>query len=430
MYERELRCTSCGKAYDLTDHYSCESCGGILEVRYDYDALLRENRVDRIVPEAGESIWRYKLLLPISDEKCMVSLAEGGTPLIQAVNLSRILGADRLYLKDETRNASGAFKDRPISVAVAKALELKRTAVTAASSGNAAASLAAYAAKAQLPCNIFVPEGTPVGKVAHAVVCGARLIKVKGDYSNSYKMAEMASRQFGWMNITTTFLNPYSFEGDKTVAYEIYRQMGGHVPDWVLVPTGAGPLVFGIYKGFMEMRNLGMSTTIPRMGAIQVEGCAPIVEAFEKGGQDVKAWKDVRTVASAIGDPLRGYERDGDLVVRVLRESNGAALAVSDAAVLQGVRDLARSEGIFSEPAAAAPVAALRELLSRGTITRDQSVVCLITGHGLKDPTSALEGIDVPIIEPDVKALERLALLHEQSTRGCLRTKGDLHASA
>ncbi len=413
MYERELRCTGCGKTYDLIDYYSCDSCGGILEVCYDYEALRRENTIDRIVPEAGESIWRYKMLLPISDEGCMVSLAEAGTPLIRSGNLSRILGAEQLYLKDETRNASGAFKDRPISVAVSKAVELKKTAVTAASSGNAAASLAAYAAKVQIPCYIFVPEGTPVGKVAHAVVCGARMIKVKGDYSNSYKMAGIASKEFGWMNITTTFLNPYSFEGDKTVAYEIYRQMGGHVPDWVLVPTGAGPLVFGIYKGFVELKNLGLSTTVPRMAAIQVEGCAPIVEAFEKGGRGVKAWKDVRTVASAIGDPLRGYERDGDLVVRVLKESNGVALAVSDAEVLRGVRDLARTEGIFSEPAAAAPVAALRTLLRRGTITRGQSVVCVITGHGLKDPTSALEGVDVPVIEPDLKALEGLDLRHE-----------------
>ncbi len=408
MYAVALRCTQCHAEYDLSNRYSCKTCGGILDVQYDYVKLREDHVIEEIIPPAAAGIWRYRLLLPFAQGVHIISLAEGGTPLLRSENLSGIVGADNLYLKDETRNASGAFKDRPISVAVSKAVELGCKAVTAASSGNAAASLSAYAAKARLPCVIFLPEGTPIAKVAQAVTCGAHVIKVRGDYSNSYKMAKTASARFSWMNITTTFINPYSFEGDKTVAYEIFRQMGNVVPDWILVPTGAGPLTFGIHKGFSEIKSFGLSSSMPRIAAVQAEGCKPIVVSFEKGLKSVKAWESVRTVASAIGDPLRGYEKDGELVLSVLKECKGIAVAVGDDDALRFVRELASREGVYAEPASATTIAALEKLIRNRTIKPDEKVVSVITGHGLKDPLSAVGEVQVPVIDPEEDALVKL----------------------
>jgi threonine synthase len=197
-------------------------------------------------------------LLPVRSESSLVTLYEGGTPLVHAGNLGRTLGHEKLYCKDETRNPSGAFKDRPISVGVSKAVELGFDTVTTASSGNGAASLSIYAAKGRLRCIVFVPEKTPMAKVAHAVTAGATVVRVRGDYSNSYALARAASARYRWMNITTTFLNPYTFEGDKTVAYELYRQLNDAAPDWIIVPTGAGPLLYGTCKGFEESARSGL----------------------------------------------------------------------------------------------------------------------------------------------------------------------------
>ena len=408
MYETKLACVTCRKTFPLEVRYSCADCGGILEVLYDYEPLQRETAAEDLIPEPGLGLWRYKHLLPVSQEAAMLTLHEGGTPLIHGRNLAGKIGAGELYLKDETRNPSGAFKDRPMTVGISKARELGCRAVTTASSGNGAASLAVYAAKAGLPCFIFVPEGTPIGKVAHAVTAGAQVIKVRGDYSNSYRTAKQAAADYSWMNVTTTFLNPYTFEGDKTVAYELYRQLGRKVPDWILIPTGAGPLVYGIFKGLTELKRFGLTARMPRLVAVQSEGCQPIAAAFNGGQERVKAWDEVKTVASAIADPLRGYERDGELVLRVLRESRGLALAVSDAEMLQDVRLLAATEGVYDEPAAAAAVSALRRLLASGGIGKADQVVCLVTGHGLKDPISAVKDVQVPVIDPDPGQLAKL----------------------
>lgn len=408
MYATNLACLSCHKTFALDVRYACPDCGGILEVLYDYERLQREVPPAALIPEPGLGLWRYKHLLPVRQEAARLTLQEGGTPLIGSRNLAGEIGASDLHLKDETRNPSGAFKDRPMTVGISKALELGCRAVTTASSGNGAASLAIYAAKAGLPCFIFVPEGTPIAKVAHAVTAGAKVIKVRGDYSNSYRTAKQAAADYSWMNITTTFLNPYTFEGDKTVAYELYHQLGGEVPDWILIPTGAGPLVYGIFKGFVELKRFGLTSRIPRLVAAQSEGCQPIVAAFNAGQEKIRAWEDVKTVASAIADPLRGYERDGELILQVLRDSRGMAVAVSDAEMLEDVRRLAAAEGVFVEPAAAASVSALRRLLASGQISKDDKVVCLVTGHGLKDPTSAIKDVQVPVIDPDPSQLAKI----------------------
>lgn len=407
MFETHLECLGCNKKIKITDKYICDICGCSLDVKYDYEKIKSRN-LEEILPKPGYNIWRYKYLLPVSDEKSIVTLYEGGTPLIKSNNLSKEIGLENLFFKDETRNPSGSFKDRPIAVGVSKSIELCFRTVVAASSGNAAASLATYASKANLDCYIFVPEGTPVGKVSQAITNGARVIKVRGDYSNSYKIAKMASSKFLWMNITTTFLNPYTLEGDKTVAYEIYHQTDGVLPNWILVPTGAGPLVYGIYKGFSELKMFGLIKKIPKMVAVQAEGCKPIVRAFENNENKIKAWKNIDTIASAIADPLRGYEKDGEIVLKVIRDSNGFALSVSDEEIKDAVKELARREGIYVEPAAAVSFAGLKNLIKINKIRKDEKIVCVVTGHGLKDPNSAVKDVKIPLIEPKLKEVEKI----------------------
>jgi threonine synthase len=406
MFAKVLRCVVCGKEHKLEAIYTCQACGGILDVRYD-EKRIAGIGVSTLFPPPAPGLWRYKYLLPVAREDAMLSLAEGGTPLLDSPTLAEMLQLDHLFLKDETRNPSGAFKDRPMAVGVSKAVELGFSSVVTASSGNAAASLAVYAAKARLRCIVFVPERTPIGKVAHAVICGAKVIKVKGDYSNSYRLAMDLATGPSMMNLTTTFINPFTVEGDKTAAYEIYSQLGEIAPDWVIIPTGAGPLLYGIYKGFQEIRRLGLISKIPRLVAVQAAGCSPIVSAF-RSRQSVKPWGAVRTTASAIADPLRGYEKDGDLLLSAVYSSQGFAVAVDDEEILNAVRTLGTREGVFAEPGGAASVAAVKKLVAAGAIGRSDKVVCLITGHGLKDPSAAVPKGQVTTVEPDIDEVKKM----------------------
>jgi threonine synthase len=403
-----LQCTKCHTSYALEEGYACGKCGGIIDVWYDYggsrDQSLRELRL-----EPSPSIWKYASLLPLVDPGNAVTLYEGGTPLISCNNLSASWDIPNLFVKDESRNPSGAFKDRAIAAAISKARELGHTTVVTASSGNAAASLAAYAAKARMKSYIFIPEHTPAEKVRQAFTHGCRLIKVRGHYSNAYAVARKAAASYHWMNITTTFLNPYALEGDKTIAYELYSQLESSVPDWIVVPTGAGPLLAGIHKGFRELGKLGLTASAPpKMVAVQAEGCAPIVRAFESGSDHVSAWESPETIASAIADPLAGYERDGDRVLQIVRETGGIAVSVSEEEIIASIIALAEQEGVYAEPAGAAPLAAVRKCRDQGRLEKQDRVVCVVTGHGLKDSRSYGGRMDIPIIEPTDEALERI----------------------
>jgi threonine synthase len=411
MPATHLHCLKCAKDYRLENHYLCPACGGILEVMHDYSSKGEALRSD-LQSSVSPNIWGYKNLLPLQDMSCAITLYEGGTPLIRCVNLSEKTGFENLWVKDESRNPSGAFKDRPMAVGVSMARSFNQSTVTTASSGNAAAALATYAARARLRCYIFVPEHTPPEKVTQALVNGGTCIKVRGSYSNAFALALQAAEKFLWMNITTTFLNPYAIEGDKTVAYEMFRQLGGRVPDAIFVPTGAGPLLFGVYKGFSEIRELGLAGGVPRMIAVQAEGCAPIVRAFESGRGGVHGWGVPHTIASAIADPLNGYEQDGELVLKIVTESGGLAVSVNDDEILESVYELAGNEGIYAEPAGAAPLAALKKLLRTGRIDFSDTAVCIVTGHGLKDTRSVAHGPghgpDVPVVDQDIEALKAL----------------------
>ena len=397
----QLRCVECGRMHPATMRYACAGCGGILEV---VGSGGLANPAD---PALAASMWRHADRLSITDAAAIVSLGEGETPLLRARRIERAIPGftGEIWLKDETRNPSGSFKDRLVSAAISKAIELGAKGVVCASSGNAGASVAAYAARAGIGATIVVPAHTPAGKVTQIAAYGAILLLVEGHYSRSYDLAAALAERHGFANLTTTFINPYAVDALKLVGLELMRQLGGAAPTHVLVPTGSGPLVKGVVQGFAEMG------ARPKAVAVQAEGCAPIVRAFEQGAAEVTAWGMPQTIASGISDPLIGYERDGSYTLRLVRETEGLAVAVSDEELREAMRLLARSEGVYAEPTGASPIAALRKLVAAGRVEPAARVVCMVTGHGFKDGKvyQEMPARTYPVPAPeDVTAVARL----------------------
>jgi threonine synthase len=392
--EASLACHRCTWRGEISNLYACPACGSSLLVAYAGNNELPDGTDD-------EGIWRYRSFLPINEDP--VTLGEGDTPLLEARRLDPSGG---LLLKNETVNPTGSFKDRPVAVAATVARELDLSGLLCASTGNTGVAVAAYAARAGLPAVCVVPETTPAAKMLQIEAVGARIVRVRGNYSDAYELARAAAENFGWANLTSTYVNPYMLEGDKTVAFELFEQLKEKVPDWVLVPVGAGPLLAAIHKGFEE---LGVSG--PRMVAVQAAGCAPVVRAFESGAKEVREWDHpVETAASSIADPLRGYPEDGTRTLSVVRESGGRAVAVSEEETRKATIDLARSEGLLVEPGAAVAVAAHRKLSDEKLIREGETAAIVLTGHGLKDPAAMQAAIgtveEAPAVEPgDVEAL-------------------------
>jgi threonine synthase len=389
--------------------YVCGRCEGKLEVVYDYEAIS-EKLTRRNLEGRARGVWKYFELLPVESRKNVVSLGEGGTPLLRANNLGKELGLRHLYLKDETRNPTGSFKDRPMSVGVSKALEFGAEVVVTASSGNAAIALAAYAAKAGIRCYAFVPAKTPGSKIAQISMHGAKVVKVpgKGRGDPTYELMRTSWKRFGWAPVPSAgAFNPYHWEGAKTISYEICEQLGWKVPDWVIIPTGAGTLLSGNAKGFSDFEKLGLVRGTPKLVAIQAKGCAPIVRAFERDipFEEIETWPNPKTVAGGLVDP---FPWDADTALSAIRRSDGTALAVSDEKILEAQKLLARCEGIFAEPSGAAGLAGVKRLLEGGTVDPSDVVVVEITGGGLKDPKTALRISEKPrVVEPGLGRLEK-----------------------
>jgi threonine synthase len=395
-----LQCRSCQKEYPLGLHYLC-ACGGILNVIYDLeDSRLRREAEKALLGFPGGPMWRFGALLPVRDTNNIITLGEGGTPLIAAPRLGGAIGLPKLFLKNESANPTASFKDRPTSVGVSVAREFGAERIIIASSGNAGAAAGTYSARAGLPCIVVVPQGTPAGKVAQAQSCGARVVYTEGSYSNAFKLALAAAQTYGWANVSSTFLNPYTVEGDKTVAYEIWQQLGRKVPDWVIVPIGAGPLLVGTLKGFEELRLFGLTDRVPAMVGVQAEGVHPVASAFAAGETEVTAWmQKVRTISTGIADPLVGYPQDGTLTLDAIRSSGGSCLAAPDRETVAMGERLARTEGLFVEPTAATGLHAAALMAEQGLMKPEQTVVALMTAHGLKTPNTYLpEGLTIPVV--------------------------------
>ncbi len=407
----ELRCLKCGHRHrPAKGIYTCKKCRGKLDIVYDYEAVKEKiNRKELSRRSAG--VWRYFELLPLDQRKNIVTLGEGGTPLIRAKKLAAELRMKNLYLKDETRNATSSFKDRPMSVGVSKAVEFGARTVVCASSGNAAIALSAYAAKAGIKCYAFVAAGAPLSKIAQLSMHGAIVVrpKAKGEGDPTYKLMLESWKKHGWHPIPSGgAFNPYQPEGSKTISYEVCEQLGWRAPDWVIVPTGAGTLLSGNAKGYFEFEQLGLVKAAPRLAAIQSEGSAPLVKAFRRGTPpyEIPTWPDPKTVAGGLIDP---YPWDADTAIPAIKRSRGTAEMVADESILVAVKDLAKSEGLFAEPSGAAGIAGLRSLLESGAIDRSDEVVVEVTGGGLKDVDTALRISEKPTpIEAELSRLKKL----------------------
>ena len=373
----ELRCVECGHTMPADMYYACGKCSGILEVIAPIGTSIGSNAY------LQSTMWRHADRLSVGTPEAIVSLGEGRTPLHRAERLEQSIPGftGEIWLKDETVNPTGSFKDRLISAAVSRARELGCPGIVCASSGNAGASASAYAARAGLQAIIVVPTHTPEEKLTQIAAYGALLVKVDGHYSRSYDVAQRLARDHGLVNVTTTFLNPYGVDALKLAGDELADQLGGRVPDYVTVPTGAGPLVTGVVQGFAERPG----RRVPKIVAVQAAGCAPIVRAFDAGAQTVTAWDTPDTIASGISDPLIGYERDGTYTLRLVRQSGGLAVAVTDDQIRAAMAELAHRQGLLAEPTGACSLAAAQALLASGRIPMDAVIVCMVTGHGYKD---------------------------------------------
>jgi len=381
--------------------YVCEACFSPLEVVYDYDSINLEPGAFRDRPR---TIWRYRGLLPINEDSHIVDLNVGFTPLRRARRLGDALGLRELYVKDDTVNPSGSFKDRPAAVAVSKALDFKAAAVGCASTGNLAAAVAAHAAKANLPCYVFIPAGTESAKIVQASSYGARIVAVQGTYDDANRLAAEAAERYGWA-FANINIRPYYVEGSKTLAFETCEQLDWTPPDRAIVPVGSGALLCAIHKGFHELTKVGLlDRDEVKITGAQAEGCSPVVSAFKNGGDEILPVENPDTVAKslAIGDP-----GDGLYAAQVMRRSGGLAESVSDWEIIDAIRLLAKTEGVFTEPAGAVTIAALRRLLENGDISADERIVCYVTGNGLKAPDCLVSSLPQPIeVQPSLDALE------------------------
>jgi len=378
-----LECIGCGAHYPSSEiMYVCKSCGDLLEVRYDYESL--RELVDISLWKARPlSVWRYEELLPLERASLKVSLGEGGTSLHRSIRLAESLGLKRLHVKNEGENPTGSFKDRGMTVGVSKAVEIGAEKVVCASTGNTSASLAAYAAKAGLECIVLIPsQRVALGKLAQSVIYGARVLQIEGSFDDALRaVVELARSKMGLYLLNS--INPYRLEGQKTLAYEVWDQLGGRVPDIIIVPVGNAGNISAIWKGFQDLSQLGFISNLPRMIGIQAEGASPVAEAFRRGLSRIDPFPNPETVATAIriGSPASWKK-----ALRAVRGSKGLVETVTDGEILEAQKLLARLEGIFVEPASASSIAGLKKLVEVGAVNREEEVICVTTGHGLKDP--------------------------------------------
>ncbi|MDQ5837169.1 MAG: threonine synthase [Acidobacteriota bacterium] len=381
MNVTHLECAACGARHEARRlHNLCVECGKPLLVRYDLEQAARTLTKESLKGRRAD-LWRYLEVLPVEREENIVSLGEGFTPLLRAARLGERLGLKQLYVKDESQNPTQSFKARGMATAVSMALELGARKLAVPSAGNAAGALAAYASRAGLEAHIFMPKDTPRANVIECEQTGAHVTLLDGLITDCGAEVARRKEREGWFDVST-LKEPYRVEGKKTLGYELAEQLDWQLPDVVIYPTGGGTGLVGMWKAFAEMEALGwINDKRPRMVTVQSEGCAPIVRAFEEGRRHAEEFQNAETVASG----LRVPKAIGDfLILDALRESGGAAIAVSDEELLAAVREIGAAEGLFVAPEGAACLPALRELIERGEVKPDERVVLFNTGAGVK----------------------------------------------
>ncbi len=375
-----LECTKTEKRYEPGRVWNLSEAGAPLFARYDLEQAAKEMRPGHLALREP-TLWRYRDVLPLEDPEDRVSLGEGFTPLLAAPTLGARLGLPLTFIKEEGGNPTGSFKARGLALAVSMAKALGATDVCLPSAGNAGSALAAYAARGGLKAHVFVPKDVARLFIMETEAYGAQVETVDGLITDAGKICAERAKEHGWYECAT-LKEPYRVEGKKTMGYEIAEQMGWKLPDAILYPTGGGTGLIGMWKAFEELETMGfVGPKRPRMYAVQAEGCAPIVKAFTEGAEEAPMWPNAQTLAHG----LRVPKALGDfLILRALRQSHGAAVAVSEAEIIAGVKEAAAAEGLFMAPEGGACVAALRKLKASGHVSPDDTVVVFNTGTGFK----------------------------------------------
>lgn len=404
-----LRCIDCHKELPVeAGTYTCPGCGsqgGILDVEYDYPEINRMTSREQVAQSKDYSIFRYLPFLPIRQNAALYEqrsayLRVGWSPLYKPPGLGKSLGMSNLYIKDDGQNPTASLKDRASIIAVIKAVEEKAPTVACSSTGNAASSLAGSAAAMGLKSVIFVPSRAPQGKVAQLLIFGATVISVQGSYEDTFRLSAEAIARFGWYNRNAA-INPYLVEGKKTVALEIAEQLNWEVPDWVALSVGDGCTIAGVWKGFKDLYLAGWIDRLPKVLGVQSTGCCPLVDAFLED----RPWRpaEEKTLADSIAV---GVPRNPDKALQAVRESGGLMVAVPDEAILDAMRELGRTSGIFGEPAGVTGMAGLKVLVNNGIIGTAEKVVAIVTGNGLKDVRNAIKAVGEPLkVEPSLQKL-------------------------
>lgn len=398
-FVKGMRCHGCGRTYPVSPVYVCETCFGPVEIEYD-DGALREAVSRDGFGRGPKSMWRYRDLLPFQGRE-PVDIGAGFTPLIRADNLGRELGIDHLYIKNDSVNPTWSFKDRVVSVAISQAREFGFEVAGCASTGNLAASVAAHAARAGMPCYVLIPADLERGKILNAAVYNPNLLAVRGNYDDVNRLCVEIADRYGWAFVNIN-LRPYYSEGSKTLAFETVEQLGWRAPDHAVVPIAGGSLLTKIQKGFEEFHRLGLIDSLAcRVHGAQPLGCSPVVQAFDRGTDEIRPVKpDTIARSLAIGNPA-----DGLFAVRTIRRTGGRAVAVGDEEIRQAILLLARTEGIFTETAGGVTIGVLKRLAEAGAFRPGETVVAYITGNGLKT-LEAVEGLlpEPRVIDPSLRA--------------------------
>ncbi|HTA75559.1 MAG TPA: threonine synthase [bacterium] len=400
-YVKALKCRECGQEYEKVAKYVCEFCFGPLEAAYDYDKIKKDITREKIASRPL-NIWRYRELLPVEGEKYN-TLQEGYTPLLRADRLGAELGMKNLYIKNDCANPTHSFKDRVVAVASTRALELGFDTLACASTGNLANAVAAYGAHAGMKRHVFIPSDLEKGKIIGALVYDPNLVAVKGNYDDVNRLCSEIAGKYKWAFVNIN-MRPYYAEGSKTLAFETAEQLGWVAPDQVVVPVASGSLLTKIWKGTQEFIKVGLiADKKMRVFGAQAEGCSPVTTAYKA---KVDTFRPVKpnTIAKslAIGNPADGY-----YALRTIAESNGGAEMASDPEIIEGIKLLARTEGIFAETAGGVTIACLKKLAESGALDKDAVTVAYITGTGLKTQEAVADHLrEVKVIQPNLEAFE------------------------
>ncbi|MDR2720438.1 MAG: threonine synthase [Nitrososphaerota archaeon] len=408
-------CINCHTKYGIDEIvYFCKNCGDILEIKIDVEKVSGAVKTGDYKKRAPLSVWRYRDFMPIHEITSLVTLGEGGTGLHHSKRLGEVLGLTNLWIKNEGENPTGSFKDRGMTVGVTKAVELGAKHVICASTGNTSASLAAYAARAGIQCTVLIPSGKiAYGKLSQAMIHGAKVLQVRGNFDEALDFVLKISEKHKSIYLLNS-INPFRIEGQKSLGYEICEQLDFNAPDRLIVPVGNAGNISAIWKGFSEFYELGLIDKLPKMTGIQAAGSAPIAKAIKSHSNKIVPVAEPETVATAIriGAPVSWKK-----AINAINDSRGIAETVTDEEILDAQKILAQVEGIFVEPASAASIAGLKKLVRNGIINKDERVVCVTTGHGLKDPDTAIKMCEKPVeVDAEMSAIENALGLKTQTS--------------